>query len=285
MCRFLIYLGPPLALSQLVTEPTHSLIRQSFRSAEREEPLNGDGFGVAWYVPELSPKPALFRSITPAWSNQNLLHLARVTVSPCILGHVRAASPGLAVTETNAHPFVWDRYAFMHNGEIAAFKRIERALLDRLAPEPFRAIEGTTDSEHLFALFLEHALRAPQRRGPEALADALEAALRDLKELLAEAEVEAATTLNLALSDGECFVACRYSTGALDGAPSLHLHAGRRFVCEDGTCRMVDPEPDGHAVVVSSEPLGDDPGWQVVAPGDLVLVSAEREVTIRPIAV
>lgn len=285
MCRFLIYHGPPLPIAQLVTEPKHSLINQSFRSAEREEPLNGDGFGIAWYVPAVSPEPALFRSITPAWSNQNLLQLARVTVSPCILGHVRAATPGLAVTETNTHPFVFGRHAFMHNGEIASFKAIERELLDRLSLEPFRAIQGTTDSEHFFGLFLEHALRAPERTGAEALARALEAAIRDLKELLAAARVEASTTLNLALSDGESFVACRYATPRPENAPSLHVHAGRSYVCERGVCRMVEHEHDDGAVIVSSEALSDDPDWQVIAPGDVVLVSAEREVVIRPLAV
>ena len=53
MCRFTLYLGDPIRLASLVTEPRRSLIRQSFASEEREEPLNGDGFGIAWYVPEM----------------------------------------------------------------------------------------------------------------------------------------------------------------------------------------------------------------------------------------
>ncbi len=79
MCRFALYLGPPVRLSQLVTEPTNSIIHQSYHSHERPEPLNGDGFGVAWYVPDIRPEPAVFRSTTPAWNNHNLLHLAPVT--------------------------------------------------------------------------------------------------------------------------------------------------------------------------------------------------------------
>ena len=95
MCRFTFYLGRPIRLSSLITDPSHSVIRQSFQAQEREEPLNGDGFGVAWYAPEHSDEPAVFKSVTPAWSNRNLRDLARVVASHCILAHVRAATQQL----------------------------------------------------------------------------------------------------------------------------------------------------------------------------------------------
>ncbi len=46
MCRFLAYRGAPIAMSKLLYEPKNSLIHQSYHAQEREEPLNGDGFGV-----------------------------------------------------------------------------------------------------------------------------------------------------------------------------------------------------------------------------------------------
>ena len=101
MCRFVLYLGPPIRLGALITEPTHSLIHQSLKSEERAEPLNGDGFGVAWYGPESGAMPARFRSVTPAWSNENLKDIARVVESGCILAHVRAASRGHTAGEAN----------------------------------------------------------------------------------------------------------------------------------------------------------------------------------------
>ncbi len=57
MCRFALYLGSPIHVSSLITDPANSIIHQSFHSHEREEPLNGDGFGLAWYVPELTDEP------------------------------------------------------------------------------------------------------------------------------------------------------------------------------------------------------------------------------------
>ena len=97
MCRFALYLGREIAISSLVTEPANSIIHQSFHSQEGREPLNGDGFGLAWYVPEVSARPALFKDNIPAWSNQNLLNLAKVTRSGCVLAHIRAATPGIPV--------------------------------------------------------------------------------------------------------------------------------------------------------------------------------------------
>ena len=129
MCRFVLYLGPRTRLSSLIVDPNHSLIRQSVHSAEREEPLNGDGFGIGWYANELAPEPAVFRSITPAWNNRNLQNLARVVASDCVLAHVRAATQSSGVNEANCHPFRWRRYLCMHNGDIGDFRDVRRKLL------------------------------------------------------------------------------------------------------------------------------------------------------------
>jgi ergothioneine biosynthesis protein EgtC len=282
MCRFLLYVGRPITLSSLITEPENSLIHQSFESREREEPLNGDGFGVAWYVPGIAPDAAQFRSITPAWNNQNLRHLARMTRSPCILAHVRAASPGLAVTETNTHPFVWNRYAWMHNGEVAGFPRIKRALLHRLGEDAYGLIEGTTDSEHVFALFVERLRREEHAEPAERMANALAGAIADVVALCAEAGVREPSTLNLAVSDGASAVVCRFTDGAPQEAPSLYLHTGKAYTCEGGACRMLDPGQEGHAVIVASEPLSQDPGWSAVPPNHVVVVAPDRAVDVRP---
>ena len=113
MCRFTMYLGPPIRMASLLIEPAHSLILQSSHATERTEPLNGDGFGVGWYAPQLTPTPAVFRSISPAWNNSNLRSLSDVVSSPCILAHVRAATAGMPVGETNCHPFQHGDYLFM----------------------------------------------------------------------------------------------------------------------------------------------------------------------------
>ena len=50
-------------------------------------------------------QPCIFTSITPAWNNLNLERMARKVTSPLIFAHVRAAYPGMPVSEQNCHPF------------------------------------------------------------------------------------------------------------------------------------------------------------------------------------
>ena len=121
MCRFTLYLGPAVRLSTLLIEPSHSLIHQSFKSTERSEPLNGDGFGVGWYAPRLTWEPAVYHDVSPAWNNRNLHSVAKLVVSPCVLAHVRAATPGSDVNLANCHPFQYGAYLVMHNGHIGGF--------------------------------------------------------------------------------------------------------------------------------------------------------------------
>lgn len=282
MCRFTFYRGPTLDLSSLLTEPDNSVIHQSYDARERAEPLNGDGFGVAWYEPD-DPVPGLFRSISPAWSNQNLRHLARVVESRCILAHVRAASEGLEVIEPNCHPFVHDHLALMHNGEIGGFREVRRPLLAGLSDEAFHCVRGTTDTEHLFALVLDELARESTDRGCVAMAAALERAVRRVEALVAEEGSGEASRLNVLLSDGRAAVVTRYASEDAGAAETLHLSEGRRYACEDGVCRMLEGEEHEHAVLVSSEPLSAGESWRPVPENHVVLVSDELEVRTRPL--
>ncbi len=285
MCRFVLYLGPPLTLGNLVTEPSNSLIYQSYQSHERAEPLNGDGFGIAWYVPELSDEPAVFRSISPAWSNRNLRELARVTRSGCILAHVRAATQDATVSEANCHPFTRGRFAFMHNGDVGGFQRIRRKLLDKLSDEAFGVIEGTTDSEHVFALFLDHHRAASSPDPAERMAAALRATIADVLALVRGAGITEPSYLNIAVTDGCCAVVARYTSDPRGRAESLHVTSGRRYTCTGGVCRMVHPPGEHSAAIVSSEPLSDDPEWETVPVNHLVVIGGDRTVRIAPLTV
>jgi glutamine amidotransferase len=280
MCRFVFYRGRPLRVSALLTEPSHSLIHQSFHSEEREEPLNGDGFGLAWYVDGID-EPGLFRSVTPAWSNSNLRELARVTTSTCIMAHVRAASRQLEVSETSCHPFKFGSWSFMHNGEIGGFARIRRPLLDSLSDTAFEAIRGGTDSEHLFALFIDELIAAGSPATGAGAATALESAVRRVIELGRVHAPDQPSYLNIAVSNGDIAVACRLTTDSPEYADSLYISQGRRYVCEDNVCRMVEADDFGGAVLISSERLSDDGVWQTIAVGDLVIVSGDLAIDLR----
>jgi predicted glutamine amidotransferase len=282
MCRFVLYLGEPIVLENLLAKPVNSLINQSF-DARLRDTLNGDGFGVAWYVPDLSDAPAVYKSLTPAWSNRNLLHLGRVTRTHCALAHVRAATPGVPVHEINCHPFVAGSFTFMHNGEVGGYAAIRRDLLNLLSEEAFNGIEGSTDSEHLFALFLDgwrrHAGLAPL----EAMAAAVQDTIATVLRLQQERGVTGGARLNMAVSDGRRAVVSHFADPAPNTAPTLFWHEGRRYVCEGGVARMIDADVRSDTVIVASEPLSADPGWAPVATNSLMLIDETHQVTMRPI--
>jgi len=283
MCRFIAYSGPSITLSSLLIEPTNSLIHQSFHSYETEEPVNGDGFGIAWYVPGLCERPGLFRSSSPAWSNRNLLSLANVTESEYILAHVRAASRNLAVSESNCHPFVWNRFAFMHNGDVGGFRTIRRDILQSLSDRAFNVIQGGTDSEHVFAMLLDELNFDDHATGVDTLAAAVRRTIRRIEEVAHERSVSEPTYLNLAVTDGRNLVATRYVSHDRSDPASLHCSAGSRYQCHEGVCQMSTAPPGEHAVIVSSEPLSSDEHWTEVPPNHIVTVDGDRSLRMMPV--
>jgi glutamine amidotransferase len=287
MCRFLTYTGAPLMLADLLYRPANSLIMQSYHAREREEPLNGDGFGVGWYVPEIDPTPCVQRSVSPAWSNHNLQSLSVKTRASCLFAHVRAASPGMLVTEVNVHPFSYDRFMWMHNGVIAGFHHIKRHLRESLKDEFYEMIQGTTDSEHAFALFL-NCLRAPfgEVSGAE-MRHALVETIARLSNWTSAAGVSDSSFCNFAVTDGRTTVVSRYSSGEGIKGASLHYSRGARFEClPDGLCDMhsVAQQEQANSVIVASERLTDDPtDWIPVPDNHTITVFPDSTVQLEEI--
>ncbi len=273
MCRFTFYMGKPIVLSSLITEPKHSLIRQSFAAKEREEPLNGDGFGLAWYNHELSMEPALFKSVSPAWSNNNLMEICRIVQTTCILAHVRAATQSLIVSESNCHPFKWKQFTFMHNGDVGGFSAIKRALLSSLSDEAFNHIKGTTDSEHFFAVLIDELNQLSNLEPHDRMATGMMRSIKRVCNLIDEHAPGAHSYLNFVVTDGRLALAVRFTTDVVEHADSLYINIGKSYHCEDGVCHMTEPGESKKSVIISSEPLSKDPGWEKIPVNSMILVN------------
>jgi len=279
MCRFVAYLGEPIALDLLLFKPKNSLVNQSLDAKQFRLRVNGDGFGVAFYR-EGRGDPVRLRTVTPAWNNQNLRSIAPAFESTCILAHVRAASPGLPVVETNCHPFVSGPYAFCHNGAIDSFQSVRRALLAELPDAQFDGIQGTTDSELLFAMFLQEMEQAGAADDPsDAMAKALTATIRRT----VEASPDALSYLNLCVTDGARMACTRYSNSPTGEMSTLYFHQGRRYICEGDSCRMVEPGDARTTAIIASEPLSDDDGWEEVPGNHVGVVREDRTTQAWPI--
>jgi glutamine amidotransferase len=270
MCRWLAYSGSPVLLDELLFKPKHSLIDQSMSAKAAVTVTNGDGFGVGWY--DGKGRPALFRSIRPAWNDFNLREICSIIESPLFLAHVRAASHA-AVQETNCHPFRWGRWLFVHNGEIHGVEKIRRELLFAVDPELFPHINGTTDSEVMFYLMLTFGLDKDPLGSAEKMAGFVEAAAR-------KTGVTDALWMTLGFSDGETLYAVRYAS---DGdAPTLfHSREMDDLYRINPGLRRVFAE-DARAVV--SEPLGSAAAAWTEIPQRTALVVRATGVESRPFA-
>jgi len=287
MCRLVAYLGRPILMEKLLIEPKNSLINQSFNAKEIEEPLNGDGFGVGWYNHILSPTPATFKSITPAWNNQNLKSFAPLVKSTCFMAHVRAATVGV-LGEVNCHPFQYKTILMMHNGDAPEFPKLKRVIRRELSDELYNWIHGETDSEHLFALFIDKLNQRIEHETTtaEVMADALEDMVRQLEEIKKACGVTDQAYLNMEVSDGERTVAMRYISKPEEEKPlSLYYSEGSRYECIDGACHMIPAEDENKSVMVVSEKLTDiATDWKQVPVNHMVLVYKDLSIQLRKIA-
>ena len=282
MCRLMAYKGTPIILDKLLYQPKNSLVNQSINAREIEEPLNGDGFGIGWYVPEVNFEPVTFVSVNPAWSNRNLRNLAPKIKTECMIAHVRAASVG-EVSESNCHPFQYKNLLMAHNGGVEEFNKIKRKLREPLSDEIYTWIKGQTDSEHIFAYLVNTLITQHKTVGVDEVLDSFEKTFSYLKKLMQEAGIQEAGYLNMVVSNGLFIIATRYCTDPEEEPLTLYHSEGSRFVVENGKTRMEAPEDEDHAVLVVSEKLTDDAHWTMIPPNHFVIVEQSLNVRVRPI--
>lgn len=232
MCRWAAYRGMPIPLERIISAPDHSLIEQSHCASKAKTATNGDGFGIAWYGEHC--EPGLYRDVLPAWSDCNFKSLAHQIRSPLFLAHVRAATGG-ATSRDNCHPFVHGRWCFMHNGQIAGFDKIKRAMEATLPDALYLARSGSTDSELLFLLAIHFGLDTDP-------AGAFAEAIRFTLEQAARMNVREHLRFTAAFSDGDALHAIRYATD--DYAPTLYSSP---MDDAQGRCLVSEPFHDAGA--------------------------------------
>ncbi|MGW7005130.1 ergothioneine biosynthesis protein EgtC [Streptomyces sp. NPDC054933] len=238
MCRHIAYLGPDVPLGRILTEPPHSLYRQSWAPRrQRNGTVNADGFGVGWYAPG-DPVPARYRRAGPIWADPSFTDLARVVRTGALLAAVRDTTDGSAPDESATAPYGEGRWLFSHNGAVPGWPGSVADLAADLSAEELLGIEARCDAALLWALTL-HRLRAGY-----ALGDALAETVTDVA-----ARTEA--RLNFLLTDGSSIAATAWG---------------------DSLWHRLDPD---RSVTVASEPYDDEPGWIEVPDRTLLLATRD----------
>jgi glutamine amidotransferase len=287
MCRFVAYLGRPIIVDELLLKPPNSLVHQSYGAEEMSQTLNGDGFGLGWYVHDISQRPGLFRSISPAWNNNNLLYNAPLIQTDCMFAHIRAASEG-AISEANSHPFHYEQFLMMHNGSVPHFSKIKRRLLSLLSDELFLWVKGQTDSEHVFALLMKH-FNDLKGSGPPMTVDQIREGFQQTFDVVQDLKQEAGighevSTFNMMITDGYRIFGTRFSSDPKKETRSLYYSSGSRFQCEDGVSTMVQDESGDKAVLIVSEKLNNlEEEWTSIPPNHFIAVENNMDVSLSPL--
>ncbi len=282
MCRLMAYMGSPIIIDKLLYQPKNSLINQSINAKELEEPLNGDGFGIGWYVADVNYEPVTFVSINPAWSNRNLRNLAPKIRTECFIAHVRAASVG-EVSESNCHPFQYKNLLMMHNGGVENFSLIKRQIREPLSDEFYNWIKGQTDSEHIFALLLHYLFKETSEVTPESVIHAFERTFEHLNRLMKQFGIHEAAYLNMVVTNGLFVVGTRYVSDPKENALTLYHSEATHYAVENGVSQMTDSADGVRAVLVVSEKLSDEKDWTLVPSNHFVIVDQALKVETRPI--
>ncbi|KAI8872173.1 N-terminal nucleophile aminohydrolase [Ramicandelaber brevisporus] len=249
--------------------------------------------------------PCIFTSTLPAWSNLNLRRLAEKIRSRVVFAHVRAATGGTPTSESNCHPWRVGNLMWMHNGGITGFDKIRRRLHAHIRDDIFNVVEGNTDSEWAFALFLSLLNGDPfTRRSYDwtELRDALFQTIALINEWLEAAGVTEAngyspSLLNIAVTSGSTVVCTRYVSSSTLEAASLYFSSGTHFglssvsasnvdgrsssssstaAAKNSTYRMSKHNKREDVVVIASEPLTfvkDD--WQTIPTNTMLVVTPD----------
>src|SRR5437764_2928928 len=217
MCRVLAYVGEPLPVQNLLFDTDNSLVRQSYSPQMMNTFLNLAGFGLkAWDPTSLLPEdPFTYRSTTLPSLDRNLRFISSKLASTCLVAHVRGVtySGEAVVADTNLHPFHFAgaRVVLAHNGHLRQFARMRYSLVEHVRPELAQHIEGTTDSEWIYALILSRLDDPFGTPETHELADATASALRILRTVRASHGIGTSSPVNLFLSTGRSLVATRFS--------------------------------------------------------------------------
>jgi len=232
VCRHVAYVGDPVNVGSLLTDPPYSLVRQSWAPRRQQHGVvNADGFGIGWYVDGLA-QPARHRGAGPVWADETFADLARVLRSGGLLAAVRSATLGMGGGPSAAAPFRSGQWLFSHNGAVNGWPTAASRLAWGLDPGTLAQLDAPPDSALLWAVARDLLARG---KTPEAA----------VAEVTARAAEAGGGRLSFLLTDGQRIVGTAWGTSL--------------------SWRQL---PGG--VVVASEPYDDDPSWIDIPDGSLL---------------
>jgi predicted glutamine amidotransferase len=231
----------------------------------------------AWDRDSRDPdRPYSYASTSLPIYDRNLKALSEKIRATCVLAHVRGVhfnTEGI-ISQQNIHPFQFRgcRIALAHNGDLDRMREMKPALLEYIRPEFARMIDGTTDSEWLYALLLSHLEDPARNATADEIARALEKTLAVIRQVRARLGIANWSPVNLFITTGRQLVAVRYcfdfgcyrtDDPALVPQASFNYHSlwytsGSEYGYHDGEWKMVGGADHADSIMIASEPLTRD---------------------------
>lgn len=255
MCRlFGVRAARPVPLYRYLIGGDNSFAVQSL-----EHP---DGWGVAYYD---GAAPTVVKSILPAICDERFESTSFEVQAPTVVAHLRRATVG-KVAAQNCHPFRRGNWVFAHNGHIHGVDVLRDEVAAHAAADLRDPLEGNTDSELYFALFLTALRQRVPLDHPAPSLDALRGALGWASETILRITGSTippgqSTSLTCLASNGEVLV------GRCGGLPL-----------------SVQVESPGELVLFSSEAIGTKgvrsslAQWDELADGEVAMVGRDLAV-------
>jgi len=276
MCRMLGYVGLPTPVDQLLYEMEISFIKQNIdaRMFNSMLAMNLAGMGfMAWDANSINPEqPFTYRNTSIATFDRNLRSLASKTQANALLAHIRGVFQPNAVdaqiNEQNIHPFKFDgvRLAMTHVGELESFRDFKFDLIKYVKPEFAKLIQGSTDSEWIYAIIISSLENPYGLIDSRDLLQALSKTLQAIREVMIQHKVTRRSSVNLTMCDGSSLAVMRF---AFDFAP---FKSDKNITFSSQWYNSTD-----NGILVSSEPLTSDRSvWKEVPEHSLMIVENNR---------
>lgn len=227
-----------------------------------------DGWGLGWYE---GATPRVVRSLAPAHGDSEFEKLSSFVSAGTVIAHVRQASIGRVAT-VNTHPFRRGPWLFAHNGTLPAWEKAREPLEALLDPSLRAELNGETDSERCFYLFLSR-LRRRCDLETATIAHAAAALSQTVAEVraLVDPLADKPSSTTFLLTDGRLMLACRRGR-------TLHISS---------------PAPDAegrvdYVALASEDPTGDEPPsgrfpFRLLPEDSLVTVDEDLRLRVGPL--
>jgi predicted glutamine amidotransferase len=168
-------------LEEFLAQSTHKTKNTPHLDNYRDLITHTDGFGIAWKRDEKDCDADMTNNVvsneleTSIWKiykqpkvyskDPNLDAVLDTIPNSLVIAHIRKKPDGKKSSMKNTHPFHYNGQIFAHNGVIDEFEKHIPLLKSYIYRPLLREIQGETDTEFLFFLFLSCKKYLEQRKG------------------------------------------------------------------------------------------------------------------------